>query len=112
MRQLIVLLVLFLVACTGQGTLIPATSTPIVDPLTPTSLSPSTPSDSETPTSSPVASTETPSIPPTETAAGATTFPDPNGYAWQPVVEGLQRPVDLQPDGSGRLFVLEKAGRI
>ena len=52
------------------------------------------------------------SVPATETAAGATTFPDPNGYTWQPVVEGLQRPVDLQPDGSGRLFVLEKVGRI
>jgi len=28
------------------------------------------------------------------------------------IVQGLQRPVDLQPDGSGRLFVLEKVGRI
>ena len=107
MRQFSVLLVLFLVACAGQGTSIPATSTPIVEALTPTPLSPGTPSNSETP------ATETPgSVPPTETAAGATTFPDPNGYTWQPIVEGLQRPVDLQPDGSGRLFVLEKVGRI
>ncbi|HSL30293.1 MAG TPA: PQQ-dependent sugar dehydrogenase [Anaerolineales bacterium] len=69
--------------------------------------------NSETPISTPVASTETPgSVPATQTAASATTFPDPNGYAWQPVVGGLQRPVDLQPDGSGRLFVLEKVGRI
>ncbi len=28
------------------------------------------------------------------------------------VVSGLDRPVDLQADGSGRLFVIEKAGRI
>jgi glucose/arabinose dehydrogenase len=40
------------------------------------------------------------------------TFPDPNAYAWQPLVGGLERPVDLQADGSGRLFVIEKAGRI
>jgi glucose/arabinose dehydrogenase len=28
------------------------------------------------------------------------------------IISGLQRPVDLQTDGSGRLFVLEKPGRI
>jgi glucose/arabinose dehydrogenase len=28
------------------------------------------------------------------------------------IVSGLQRPVDLQPDGSGRLFIIEKAGQI
>jgi glucose/arabinose dehydrogenase len=57
--------------------------------------------------------TETPSsAPPTETAAGISGFPDPNAYTWQPLVGGLQRPVDLQPDGSGRLFAVEKVGRI
>jgi len=54
-----------------------------------------------------ISSTDTPtSIPDT------TTFPNPDAYAWQPVVSGLQRPVDLQADGSGRLFVIEKSGRI
>ena len=40
------------------------------------------------------------------------TFPNTDAYTWQPVVTGLQRPVDLQADGSGRLFVIEKTGRI
>lgn len=41
-------------------------------------------------------------------------FPDPAGYVWQPVVVGLNRPVDIQNagDGSQRLFVVEKGGRI
>jgi glucose/arabinose dehydrogenase len=52
-------------------------------------------------------------VPLTDTPSSAATFPDPNAYHWQPVVSGgLQRPVDLQPDGSGRLFVIEKSGRI
>jgi glucose/arabinose dehydrogenase len=53
--------------------------------------------------------TEAPS---TEPPPSASTFPDPNAYQWQMIASGLQRPVDLQPDGSGRLFILEKAGRI
>jgi glucose/arabinose dehydrogenase len=41
-------------------------------------------------------------------------FPDPGGYAWEPVVTGLNLPVDIQNagDGSGRLFIVEKSGRI
>jgi len=42
------------------------------------------------------------------------TFPDPAGYAWNPVIGGLDLPVDIQNagDGSGRLFIVEKPGRI
>jgi glucose/arabinose dehydrogenase len=42
----------------------------------------------------------------------AGSFPDPNAFTWQLIVSGLDRPVDLQDDGSGRLFVVEKLGHI
>jgi glucose/arabinose dehydrogenase len=51
-------------------------------------------------------------VSPTETSASPITFPDPNAYDWQQVITGLERPDDLQADGSGRLFVIEKVGRI
>ncbi len=57
--------------------------------------------------------------PPTETSlaqlpANAVSFPDPNSFQWQPVITGLEKPVDIQNagDGSGRLFILEQPGRI
>lgn len=121
MKRLILLLVLFIAACNGQNTLTPPASTPTTDSVTLTSISETTLPSTETPsqdpvteTPGPVTATETPSqLPVTETpSAPATTFPDPNTYAWQPLVSGLQRPVDLQADGSGRLFVIEKVGRI
>jgi len=91
----------------------PPPSTPTVDPVTQTSTSPTTLPETETLKPDPPSPTETASpIAPTETPPGTTTFPDPNGYAWQPLITGLQRPVDLQADGSGRLFVIEKVGRI
>lgn len=42
------------------------------------------------------------------------TFPDPSGYTWQPVLNGLDKPLSLTHagDGSGRLFILEQPGRI
>jgi glucose/arabinose dehydrogenase len=42
------------------------------------------------------------------------TFPNPDAYTWETVVSGLERPVDLQHagDDSGRLFIIEKPGRI
>src|ERR1044071_2629463 len=99
MRRLILLLVLSVAACNGTGT---PTSPPLTPSLTQTSLPPATISDTPvaTPTSASATSTST------------TTFPDPQAYTWQMIIPGLQRPVDLQPDGSGRLFVLEKPGRI
>ena len=100
MKRLVLLLVLSLFACSELSTPVPSTAT--VAPMTSTSLPPTT---------IPATSTSTPN-PPTDTPSGASTFPDPNAYTWQPLASGLQRPVDLQADGSGRLFILEKVGRI
>lgn len=102
MKRFILLLVLFIAACTGQNTLTSVPSTPTSDAVPPTSASPTTLPSTETPGQDPA----------TETPSSARTFPDPNAYTWQTLVTDLQRPVDLQADGSGRLFVIEKVGRI
>ena len=100
MRRLILLLVFSVAACNGTGT---PTSPPITPSFTQTSLPPTTISGT------PDASQTSPSATPAQT----TTFPDPNSYTWQPLsASGLVRPVALQADGSGRLFVIEKIGRI
>lgn len=41
-------------------------------------------------------------------------FPDPDGFTWAPVVSGLVNPVDLAspPAGPGRLFIIELPGLI
>jgi len=41
-------------------------------------------------------------------------FPDPAGYGWELVVDGLTSPIGLEhaQDGSGRLFVVEQPGLI
>jgi len=57
---------------------------------------------------------------PTETSAppagptNATAFPDASRYKWTAVVSGLVSPIDIQfpDDGTGRMFILEQAGRI
>jgi glucose/arabinose dehydrogenase len=105
MKKSIVLLILAVAACNGANT---PTQTP--NSLTPTVLPPTQTTSAATPV--PATDTSSP-IPATETPANTSTFPDPNGYAWQQLdIPSLQRPVDLQTDGSGRLFVLEKVGRI
>src|SRR5688572_13746909 len=100
MRRLLLLLVVLLFGCTETNTPLPSTPTP--DPVT------STPAP---PTPIPPTSTAT-QIPLTDTPSSTATLPDPNAYTWQLLVSGLQRPTDLQADGSGRLFVLEKVGRV
>ena len=105
MKKTIALLVLAVAACNGVNTptQTPASLTPTTAPPTQTS-SPST--------TIPLTDTAGPN-PATATPGSTTTFPDPNAYTWQQLnIPNLQRPVDLQPDGSGRLFVIEKAGRI
>ena len=97
MRRFILFLVLSVAACNGTGTSTPPPPSSTLTVAPPTTIS-------DTPVPSQISSTPT--------SASTTTFPDPNAYTWQMIISGLQRPVDLQTDGSGRLFVLEKPGRI
>lgn len=97
MRRFLILLLLPILACNGVSTPLP--STPLPDPPTSTSLPPTQP-----PTPTPIA--------PTDLPPDATTFPDPDAYTWSQVASGLDRPVDLQSDPSGRLWVVEKPGQI
>jgi glucose/arabinose dehydrogenase len=117
-------LILLLSACQAPGSVpMPSserTPTPLAEePLAlPTQTELALPSQ-ETPLPEPAAETPAPeSLPVTETplppAPQPQGFPDPAGYAWQPVAAGLEKPVGLvnAGDGSNRLFVIEQKGRI
>lgn len=99
MKRLAWVLILPIIACGGFNTPIPASPTP--EPVTQTSLPPT---ENPPPTLTQASPTDTPSAP--------STFPDPAAYEWQMIASGLDRPVDLQPDGTGRLFIVEKSGHI
>jgi glucose/arabinose dehydrogenase len=79
-----------------------------VTPSPTASPAPSLPVPSETPTAAP------PTATPTTLPTALPSFSDPAAYEWAPVVSGLELPVDIQNagDGTGRLFVVEKSGRI
>jgi len=101
MKRLIALWMLPIIACTALGTPLPPTLT--TASATQTNALPATPPNTSVPTQ----------VPPTSTSPSASSFPDSDEYTWQPLeLSHLQRPVDLQADGSGRLFVIEKLGRI
>jgi len=103
MKRLLILLILPILACNGLSTTPPSTPTPDLGlpTFSPPTISPATSTPTEVP------NTDTPSPP-----ADASAFPDPNAYTWQLIASGLDRPVDLQADGIGRLFVVEKLGHI
>lgn len=92
--------------------LISSCSTPIETSPIPATV-PFNPVIEATATAEPVPPTqvETPTPLPAPTAAA---FPDPAFYGWTPFVAGLTLPVDIQNagDGSGRLFIVERPGRI
>lgn len=101
MKRYLPLLVVFLFACSTLGTPTALTDVPV--PVTETVP----PAITDTPVS--------PTSPPTSpTAINATFFPDPNIYNWAAVVSGFTSPVDIQfaDDDTGRMFVIEQAGRI
>jgi glucose/arabinose dehydrogenase len=108
MRRLLFLLVILSLAACSNGQDTPPPSTPA--PTTATAVLPT--STVMPATSSPTEIPATTAAPATQPPPSATTFPDPSAYDWQMVVSGLERPDNLQADGSGRLFVIEKAGRI
>lgn len=99
---------LFLAGCsapTPRITLVPPTSipaTPIVPP--PTAL-PATETQGETPIPLPPSPTPQPV---------SIQLPNPDDYTWTVIAQGLTQPTDISggADGSNRLFVLEKPGRI
>jgi len=106
MRQIAVLLLtLSLAAACAPSTPAPP-PTPLPAPVT-ASLPPS-----PTATAAALLATDTP--PPTPPLPDATAFPDLALYTWETVATGLERPVDIQSaaDGSGRVFIIEKVGRI
>ena len=59
-------------------------------------------------------STLVPAITPGNDEPGLRQFPDPAQFGWQLILSGLRSPIGLANagDGSGRLFVMEQAGRI
>ena len=106
MKRLSILIVLpILFACVATETSPPSTPTP--DPDLPTFAPPTIIPKTSTPVPTAVPDTDTP-LPPTDVS----TFPNPDNYTWELITFGPFRPVDLQADGSGRLFVVEKNGRI
>jgi glucose/arabinose dehydrogenase len=102
MRRFIFLLVLPALACGGLSTPLPPAPPPA--PVARTITPPPTGSVIASPTAKP----------PTTASSNAVVFPDPSGYQWQSIASGLDRPLDIQNagDGSGRLFIVEKPGRI
>jgi len=106
-RILLVILTLSLSACLPTQTPPPPTLTPVSPPTEIT-----VPKNTEEPPTAVPPDTVTavpPTVPP---PANATAFPNPDVYAWETVVSGLSRPVDLQHVGDERLFIIEKIGRI
>jgi glucose/arabinose dehydrogenase len=99
MRRLPILFALPILACSFSTPIPPP---PAPDPATQTSPPPTADPTLPNPTV----------VPPTDTPSSASSFPDPNAYSWRQIASGLDRPVDIQPDGSGRLFIVEKLGHI
>lgn len=115
MRTLILLLISLLLAACGSTSTEPPAPTAILSPPALTQAQPPavftlTPA----PLTQPAEAASPTALLPASLPVGVSTFPDPAGYTWQPVVAGLNRPLWLTHanDGSGRIFVIEQPGVI
>jgi glucose/arabinose dehydrogenase len=111
-RFLLVILVLLMTGCSGQVAT-PTTAASEVPTSAPALPAQPTAMPTAQPTSPPTATaTLEPATAPTLTPSQG--LPDPAAYAWRPVAGGLQKPLGVVSprDGSGRLFVLEQAGKV
>lgn len=116
----IFLLMALITACAGSQEGSPETSSvasTMASTLPPPSITrvsdlSSTPTGVPQPESTSLPPSSTPTQIPTQ--AAPLRFPDPAGYEWRPVISDLSNPVGMANagDGSGRLFILEQAGRI
>jgi len=102
----LMILGLLAAACSPR---LPQTAAETATPFIPSTSTVLPPTPASTETGSP---SETPKA--TSTPSDVSAFPDPAGFRWEEVVSGLNRPVGVvsASDGSGRLFILEQAGRI
>jgi glucose/arabinose dehydrogenase len=101
----------------------PTTPMPTFSPLTPHPPSPTAPIPASAspdqpgagkPEASQTSSTQIPLPSSTPAFARPAMLPDPAGYEWRLVVDGLSTPIGLENamDGSGRLFAIEQPGLI
>jgi glucose/arabinose dehydrogenase len=101
------IIILILTGC-SQGTTLPVSQPTLSSTATATQTNPlPTPSQTATIIQPTVTTVPTPTVVPSET-------PNITSYTWKTVVKGLNDPVGITNagDGSGRLFVLEKPGRV
>lgn len=102
MKYFVMFSCLLILACGGIS----------VPPLTQTQVGAPASADAS-PASAPLLATIAPTtLPLSEPSQDTTVFPDANAYEWRLMTDGLERPVDTQPDPQGRLWIVEKIGHI
>jgi glucose/arabinose dehydrogenase len=108
MDILLGILLVILSSCT----VIPATGTMTETPVA-TAFIPETIQSVSTPAYTNIPSATSTPIP-TPALGNVTSFPDPSLYTWTSVVTGLNKPIGIANagDGSGILYIIEKAGVI